>query len=369
MLEIQTADKVSAASCPPWSDTPERCIQAIRQRVAADVVSVALVGAQRGSIDEILSADGAAAPALTRWVERLHSDDQHYRVAVKQGRSTGNIAQSAWQMPDLASATSRHVGYVTFPDSAPTGPWWTIALSRPDGSFSAGELDAVQLLLRQWKSVFNRPTEPGMIRLLVGSDDRLVHADPTGQQAMADAGISFKDMMTLLRRTAAQRWPDMSDGVTHDVVLRLGEGAWWVRFRRQRTVNDPAGAYWYVELRLLEADELAPTALMEDQRIALALAYIHDHFHESPSLNQVANAVHISPFHFHRLFSRQVGVTPKQYLLQKQVQMARWMLRSKRIPIHRIADETGFASHGHFTSTFRRFAGMSPSQYRDGGLG
>src|SRR5690606_30298086 len=103
----------------------------------------------------------------------------------------------------------------------------------------------------------------------------------------------------------------------------------------------------------------SPVGVVPDLRIARALGYIHDHFAESPSLNDVANAVHISPFHFHRLFSKVVGVTPKQYVLQKQIQVARWLLRSRNMPISRIAEETGFASHGHFTSTFRRFVGAS----------
>lgn len=369
MLDVQTQDKVSPRTCPPWSENADRCVQSIRQRANADMITVALLNGQRPSIDEVLVADGISAPALARWIDRLHTDDQHYRNALRNGRATGAISLSAWQTPELASSSSRHVGYVTFPDSVPTGPWWTVALSKGEGNLTLAELDAVTLLLRQWKCLFNRPTEPGMVRLLLGADDRLLHADPIGQQAVLDAGISLGDMMIVLRKTISQRWPELTDGSTHDVVLRLSDQPWWVRFRRQRCMNDMVSAYWYVELRPLEPDELAPTSTVEDDRIALALAYIHDRYHESPSLNQVATAVHISPFHFHRLFSRQVGVTPKQYLLQKQVQMAKWMLRSKRIPINRIADETGFASHGHFTSTFRRFVGISPSQYRDGGLG
>ena len=45
--------------------------------------------------------------------------------------------------------------------------------------------------------------------------------------------------------------------------------------------------------------------------------------------------------------------------------MAKWMLRALRIPIGSIAEMTGFSSHGHFTSTFHRLIGVSPTEYRE----
>ena len=47
-------------------------------------------------------------------------------------------------------------------------------------------------------------------------------------------------------------------------------------------------------------------------KIAEAIAYIDAHFKEQPSLNDIAEAVHMSPFHFQRLFKEWVGVTPKK---------------------------------------------------------
>ena len=83
-----------------------------------------------------------------------------------------------------------------------------------------------------------------------------------------------------------------------------------------------------------------------------ALAYIHENYHLAPSLSDVARAVSVSPFHFHRLFTAQVGVSPKHYLQGRQLQMARWLLGRGSVPIGTIAQRTGFSSHGHFTSTF-----------------
>jgi len=110
---------------------------------------------------------------------------------------------------------------------------------------------------------------------------------------------------------------------------------------------------------------MIPLGVVEDERIALAVAYLHDHYHLASSLAQIAEVVHISPFHFHRLFTRQVGLSPKHYLQHKQLQVARWLLRTSRMPVGEIAARIGFASHGHFTSTFHRIVGASPTDYRE----
>ena len=104
--------------------------------------------------------------------------------------------------------------------------------------------------------------------------------------------------------------------------------------------------------------------VLDGGRIARAIAYLHDVYPESPSLAQISKQAHMSPFHFHRLFSRQAGISPKHYLQKKQLQVAKWLLRSSKHSIGSIAAHTGFASHGHFTSTFHRLVGVSPTEYR-----
>jgi len=139
----------------------------------------------------------------------------------------------------------------------------------------------------------------------------------------------------------------------------------WVCFRRCRAVEGPGHEHWYLEVRSLEPDELTTVGLVADPRIAQALAFIHEQFAQAPSLADISRHVHVSPFHFHRLFTRQVGISPKHYLQRKQLQVAKWLLRQGGVPIATIAVRTGFSSHGHFTSTFHRLVGVSPSEYRE----
>ena len=119
-----------------------------------------------------------------------------------------------------------------------------------------------------------------------------------------------------------------------------------------------------MELRPLDPDELPIVGTVPDPRIALAIAYVHEHFRDTPSLAQIARHVHMSQYHFHRLFSRLAGISPKHYLQKKQIQVGKWLLRATKRPVGDIAALAGFASHGHFTSTCQRHLGMNPTQYR-----
>jgi len=165
----------------------------------------------------------------------------------------------------------------------------------------------------------------------------------------------------------AQRWPGLDDTRAHDITLDLDGRPAWLRFRRLAPHPAPAEPKgWYVELRGLDGGDAPPVGLVDDPRVGRTMGMLADRFAEGVTLADAAEAEGVSPFHFHRLFSRQAGVSPKQFVLRSQLMIAKWRLRASRRPINDIAAETGFASHGHFTATFTRMVGATPSAYRDG---
>lgn len=356
-------EEIGSAPSAPWDGASRTICDSVRERLGGEVaVLVALFDADQPSADEILVRDGIDSGAVLAWIRRGCREDQLFSSGIHRGQATGTIDETGWLPSAFPSGSS--FAYQMLPDSMTFRRWWFMAAVHPNKAFDDDSLHALGRMLRQWKSHFNRPREPEMARLIIGHNDRLIHGDPHGEQMLMDHHVDPATLMSELRQTVQQRWPKLQDGVLHDLSLRLADVPWWVRFRRQRAIETPEAAYWYVEVRPLREGELVPIGVVADPRIALSLAFIHDHFADSPTLSDIADSVHVSPFHFHRLFTREVGVTPKQYVLQKQVQVARWLLRSNRSAISRIAKDTGFASHGHFTSTFRRLVGVSPSQYR-----
>lgn len=100
-------------------------------------------------------------------------------------------------------------------------------------------------------------------------------------------------------------------------------------------------------------------------RLAAVLEYIHAHPGRNLSLQDLAQAAHLSPFHFSRLFKSSTGMTPHQYVLQWRVEEAKRLLRHSRVDLAEIAARLGFGDQSHFTARFRRLTGETPKRWRE----
>lgn len=90
---------------------------------------------------------------------------------------------------------------------------------------------------------------------------------------------------------------------------------------------------------------------------------IHTHYADDMSMDQLASIACLSPYHFVRVFTRNVGLPPHAYLIQTRVRQARAMLQAGQRPIA-AAQAAGFFDQSHFTRHFKRFTGMTPGKYR-----
>ena len=101
-------------------------------------------------------------------------------------------------------------------------------------------------------------------------------------------------------------------------------------------------------------------------KLAAVLDYIHAHGSEELSLEELARVARLSPFHFSRLFKTGTGLAPHQYVLQCRVEEAKRLLRHSQLEIADIAYRLGFRDQSHFTARFRKIAGATPRQWRQG---
>jgi AraC-like DNA-binding protein len=107
-----------------------------------------------------------------------------------------------------------------------------------------------------------------------------------------------------------------------------------------------------------------------DRRRAVEAAlWIDAHSHREIELEDVAKQAEISPFHFLRLFSSVLGVTPHQYLLRSRLRHAARRLVDDDAAVTDIAYDVGFADLSNFTRTFHRAAGLSPLKFRQAARG
>lgn len=103
------------------------------------------------------------------------------------------------------------------------------------------------------------------------------------------------------------------------------------------------------------------------QRIADAIAYYTTHFREQPSLDTVAAHVHISPYHFQRMFREWAGVTPKQFLQYVSLEHAKGLLQESGATLFDTAFDTGLSGTGRLHDLFIKVVGMTPGEYKNGG--
>jgi AraC family transcriptional regulator of adaptative response/methylated-DNA-[protein]-cysteine methyltransferase len=101
-------------------------------------------------------------------------------------------------------------------------------------------------------------------------------------------------------------------------------------------------------------------------RIAEAIEYIKRNFKKQPNLYEVAEQVHLSPFHFQRLFSEWAGTTPKKFLQYTSIEHAKKILKDQQATLFDTAFETGLSGTGRLHDLFINIEGMTPAEYKNG---
>ncbi|PQA95912.1 cysteine methyltransferase [Chryseobacterium shigense] len=102
-------------------------------------------------------------------------------------------------------------------------------------------------------------------------------------------------------------------------------------------------------------------------RIAKAIAYIQSNFRLQPSLEEVAENIHLSPAHFQKIFTEWAGTSPKKFLQFISLEHAKNLLKEEKATLFDTAYETGLSSTSRLHDLFVNIEGMSPAEYKNGG--
>lgn len=95
-----------------------------------------------------------------------------------------------------------------------------------------------------------------------------------------------------------------------------------------------------------------------------AINYMRNNIEKRLSLEEIANSVNYSPSHFGQIFLKKTGHSPLNYFNQLKIQRACQMLDFSDVKIKEIANELGFYDQYHFSKTFFKITGETPSQYK-----
>ena len=125
-------------------------------------------------------------------------------------------------------------------------------------------------------------------------------------------------------------------------------------------------------IRLLCADAARGPAgraqRLSEEAVMDTLAYLHAHYAEKLTLNDLSGRANLSPIYFHRLFTKMTHTTPALYLQQVRLDRARYLLLHTALSCSDIASACGFATPSYFSMVFKRQTGMTPQAFRNSRL-
>ncbi len=94
------------------------------------------------------------------------------------------------------------------------------------------------------------------------------------------------------------------------------------------------------------------------------IEYLHQHYWEKITIATLAQITKMSDAHFIRVFKKETGLSPMEFLIKVRIEKAKKFLRNSTENITEIALECGFSSTAHFSSSFTKLMGVNPSTYR-----
>lgn len=125
------------------------------------------------------------------------------------------------------------------------------------------------------------------------------------------------------------------------------------------------------EIWLLLLDEIQeqklpdlPVSSIQQDRIRTMMSYIHEHYQEKISLEDIARSAAVGRRECLRCFQSLIHKSPFEYLLDYRVETAQRLLRTSSLPILDIALQTGFSNEAYFCKVFKRISGKTPNTYR-----
>ncbi|SFS03928.1 AraC family transcriptional regulator, arabinose operon regulatory protein [Microbacterium sp. cf046] len=168
-------------------------------------------------------------------------------------------------------------------------------------------------------------------------------------------------------------WPDAAGGI--GVIHSDAEAHRRVTGALRRAAGVRYGSAVRTELfgmnaleeALLWLDAQNPLAGRVDERVARVLEHVGAHLADPLDLATLSRVAHLSPSRLTHLFQDQVGISPRRYVERERMLLAGQLLDLTNRSVTAIAGEVGCDDPLYFSQRFRRFAGLSPSAYRERG--
>ncbi|PYG89758.1 two-component system response regulator YesN [Ruminiclostridium sufflavum DSM 19573] len=96
-----------------------------------------------------------------------------------------------------------------------------------------------------------------------------------------------------------------------------------------------------------------------------AIDYIHEHYNEQVTLNEVAENIYVSTFYISRMFKKELGISFVDYLNDVRIEKAKELLKDVKYKTYEVAEMVGIPDPHYFSKIFKKYSGMTPSEYKE----
>jgi len=166
---------------------------------------------------------------------------------------------------------------------------------------------------------------------------------PTGNRYIGTEGIVMNDMFQSMIREFEQKERGYLDVIRHYLGIIL------IRMSRLFHDKEPHTDYF---LRKRQLD------------LKRAIAYMERNYKEKITIDAVCGELAVSPSYIGKLFKAGKGSSPSAYLNRYRIEQSSRLLRETALPIHQIAQESGFNDPKFYYVCFKRYNGITPGEYR-----
>ena len=101
-----------------------------------------------------------------------------------------------------------------------------------------------------------------------------------------------------------------------------------------------------------------------DDRISTAMTYIRNHVSDELCIEKVAESLCVSKNYFIRIFKKETGTTPANFIIRRKIEKAQLLLITSDVPVKQISLLVGFEDFSYFSRVFKKIAGITPNEYR-----
>ncbi|MGJ8693734.1 MAG: helix-turn-helix domain-containing protein [Thalassotalea sp.] len=181
--------------------------------------------------------------------------------------------------------------------------------------------------------------------------------------------IGFTDFDFSPEHMAKQFWVDdlkvlQGESVTNRLELNhtiTGENAWFITSKRALYSEQGEVIGSYGVSRHVEKTSVAISGM---EAVKTPVDYIRQYYMNDISMQKLADVAHLSISALERRFKKYLAKTPKQFINEFRLEMARKLLLETNLSVAVVASEVGFVDHSYFSKKFKTLFGQLPTEFR-----